>query len=200
MKKGTMILLIVLLVIIILIGGIIGRYNKMVKMKQEVKNKWSDVENQYQRRFDLIPNLVETVKGYQIHEQQTLIAVTEARAKVGGVTQISKDVINDPQAFAKFQEAQAGLQGALQRLMVVVEQYPNLKANENFLALQSQLEGTENRIAVSRMDYNDAAKRFNQIIVTFPNNVLAGMFNLKEVQFFQATTGADTAPKVNFGK
>jgi LemA protein len=200
MKKGTMVLLIVLLVIIILVGGIIGRYNKMVKMRQEVKNKWADVENQYQRRYDLIPNLVETVKGYASHERETLIAVTEARAKVGGVTQISKDMVNDPQAFQKFQEAQAGLAGALQRLMVVVERYPDLKANQNFLALQSQLEGTENRIAVARMDYNDAAKSFNQIIVTFPNNVLAGMFNLKEVQFFQATSGADTAPKVNFGK
>jgi LemA protein len=116
------------------------------------------------------------------------------------MSQMSSDLINDPQAFARFQQAQAGLQGALQRLMVVVEKYPDLKANQNFMALQSQLEGTENRIAVARMDYNDVARGFNQMIVTFPNNVFAGMFNIHPVQYFQSTAGANVAPRVNFGK
>ncbi|MBN2829783.1 MAG: LemA family protein [Candidatus Cloacimonetes bacterium] len=197
MKKSTIIIIVIVAVILLFIGSFVSRYNQMVKAKVEVENQWSQVENQYQRRFDLIPNLVETVKGYAAHESETLIAVTEARSKVGGVVNAG-NVINDPQAFAKFQEMQAGLSGALQRLMVVVERYPDLKANQNFLALQSQLEGTENRISVARRDFNEASKRYNQMIVTFPNNILAGMFNLTKLEFFQATTGAEEAPKVQF--
>jgi len=198
MKKTVVIFLVFILLIIMVFGWVVGRYNKMQKAKVEVQNAWSQVENQYQRRFDLIPNLVETVKGAANFEKSTLTAVTEARAKVGGVMNISKDVLNDPAAFQKFQQAQQGLTGALQRLMVVVEKYPDLKANQNFLALQSQLEGTENRITVARQDYNNVAKSFNQTLVVFPNNVLAGMFNIKTAEFFQATQGAETAPRVNF--
>jgi LemA protein len=197
MKKGTIIILVIVAILVIFVSSFVSRYNGMVKAKVEVENQWSQVENQYQRRFDLIPNLVETVKGYAAHESETLIAVTEARSKVGGVVNAG-NVISDPKAFAKFQEMQASLSGALQRLMVVVEKYPDLKANQNFLALQSQLEGTENRISVARRDFNEASKLYNQMIVTFPNNILAGMFNLTKLEFFQATTGAEEAPKVQF--
>ncbi len=197
MKKSLIILLVIIGIIVLGILGFIGRYNSMVKAKVQVDNMWSQVENQYQRRYDLIPNLVETVKGYASHEKETLQAVTEARAKMGGTIDAG-NVINDPQAFAKFQQMQAGLSGALQRLMVVAERYPDLKANQNFLALQSQLEGTENRIAVARRDFNESANRFNQMIITFPNNVLAGMFNITKVEFFKATAQAQEAPKVKF--
>ena len=141
---------IVVILILIIYGSFAGTYNKMVKMEEGVKASWSQVENVYQRRFDLIPNLVETVKGYAAHESDTLTAVAEARASAGGVMKMSDELLNDPEAFARFQEAQSTLGGALQRLLVVTENYPELKANQNFLALQDQLEGTENRIAVER--------------------------------------------------
>ena len=189
---------VVILFIIIVILGLVGSYNNMVKLDEGVKEKWSQVENVYQRRYDLIPNLVETVKGYAKHEQETFITVTEARAKAGGTFNISEQVLNDPAMFQKFQQAQAGLSSALQRLMVVVEKYPDLKANQNFLALQDQLEGTENRIAVERKRFNEAARYYNTYIKQFPKMILANMFGFREKQYFKSAEGAEEAPKVEF--
>ena len=198
-KKGCLIAAaVVILFIIIVIASLIGSYNNMVKLDEGVKEKWSQVENVYQRRYDLIPNLVETVKGYAKHEQETFITVTEARAKAGGTFNISEQVLNDPAMFQKFQQAQAGLSSALQRLMVVVEKYPELKANQNFLALQDQLEGTENRIAVERKRFNEAARYYNTYIKQFPKMILANMFGFKEKQYFKSAEGAQEAPKVEF--
>ena len=189
---------VIILFVIIVISSLVGSYNNMVKLDEGVKEKWSQVENVYQRRYDLIPNLVETVKGYAKHEQETFTQVTEARAKAGGTFNISEQVLNDPAMFQKFQQAQAGLSGALQRLMVVVEKYPELKANQNFLALQDQLEGTENRIAVERKRFNEAARYYNTYIKQFPKMILANMFGFKEKQYFKSTEGAEEAPKVEF--
>lgn len=187
-----------ILLIIIVISSLVGSYNNMVKLDEGVKEKWSQVENVYQRRYDLIHNLVETVKGYAKHEQETFTQVTEARAKAGGTFNISEQVLNDPAMFQKFQQAQAGLSGALQRLMVVVEKYPELKANQNFLALQDQLEGTENRIAVERKRFIEAARYYNTYIKQFPKIILANMFGFKEKQYFQSAEGSEEAPKVEF--
>jgi len=183
---------------IILVSYGIGSYNSMVKLEESVKEKWSQVENVYQRRLDLIPNLVETVKGYAAHEKETFQAVTEARAKAGGSVNISGQALNDPQAFQQFQQAQSSLSGALSRLMVVVEKYPELKANQNFLSLQSQLEGTENRIAVERRRFNETARQFNTYIKQFPKVIIANMSGFKEKPYFAAQEGADTAPRVKF--
>jgi LemA protein len=173
-------------------------YNTMQANEEAVIAAWGDVEASYQRRADLIPNLVEVVKGYAKHEADTLKAVTEARAKVGSV-QASKELINDPQAFAKFQQAQGELSGALSRLMVVVEKYPDLKANQNFLDLQNQLEGTENRINVARVRYNKAVQEFNTSIRTFPNSLTNSlMLHLARKEPFKAEEGAKVAPKVKF--
>ena len=161
-----------------------------------MKEAWSKVQSQYQRRADLIPNLVNTVKGAADFEKSTLTEVVQARANATSV-KIDPTKLTESNVAA-YQKAQDGLSSALSRLMVVVEKYPDLKANQNFLALQSQLEGTENRITVARQDYNNVAKSFNQTLVVFPNNVLAGMFNIKTAEFFQATQGAETAPRVNF--
>ncbi len=198
-KKGCLIAIgIVVILIIITISNIIGTYNNMVKLDEGVKEKWSQVENVYQRRYDLIPNLVNTVKGYAAHEKETFTAVTEARAKAGGTFNISDQVLNDPAMFQKFQQAQSSLGGALQRLMVVMEKYPDLKANQNFLALQDQLEGTENRIAVERKRFNEAARYYNTYIKMFPKVILANMFGFNEKQYFKSTEGAEEAPKVEF--
>jgi LemA protein len=173
-------------------------YNTMQANEEAVFAAWGDVEASYQRRADLIPNLVEVVKGYAKHEAETLTAVTEARAKVGSM-QVSKQLINDPQAFAKFQQAQGELSGALSRLMVVVEKYPDLKANQNFLDLQNQLEGTENRINVARVRYNKAVQEFNTSIRTFPNSLTNSlMLHLTRKEPFKAEEGAKVAPKVKF--
>lgn len=173
-------------------------YNTMQANEEGVFAAWGDVEASYQRRADLIPNLVEVVKGYAKHEADTLKAVTEARAKVGSM-QISKQMINDPQAFQKFQQAQGELSGALSRLMVVVEKYPDLKANQNFLDLQNQLEGTENRINVARVRYNKAVQVFNTSIRTFPNSMTNSMLlHLARKEPFKAEEGAKVAPKVKF--
>lgn len=189
---------IIIVIALILYFYGVGIYNKMVTLDEGVKEKWSQVENVYQRRFDLIPNLVETVKGYAEHEQETFAMVTEARAKAGGTFNISEEVLNDPAMFAKFQEAQSGLGSALQRLLVVMENYPELKANQNFLALQDQLEGTENRIATERKRFNETARLYNTFIKQFPRVILANMFGFTEKQYFQATEGADIAPQVEF--
>lgn len=204
MKQGTKILLGVLLgivLIVLIIGGwIVGRYNKIQKEKIVVETAWGQVENVYQSRYDLIPNLVNTVKGAANFEQETLTAVTEARAKMGGQTTLTKEALTDPTAMANFQNAQAGLSSALSRLMVVVEKYPDLKANQNFRDLQVSLEGIEARIRTERMRYNQAVGSFNQLIVVFPNNIFAGMFNIKALQFFKADEAAQKAPQVDFSK
>jgi LemA protein len=187
------------ILVVLLAGWLFTSYNRMVKMDQGVQAQWSQVENQYQRRMDLIPNLVETVKGYASHEKETLTQVTEARAKMGGVIQPGQDVLKDPAAFKRFEEAQNSLSGALSRLMVVAERYPDLKANQNFLALQSQLEGTENRISVERMRFNETAQEYNTYIKKIPQVIFANMFGFRERPYFAAQTGAEQAPKVDFG-
>lgn len=175
-------------------------YNQMQANEEAVKAAWGDVEAAYQRRNDLIPNLVEVVKGYAKHESETLKAVTEARAKVGSV-QMSKDMLNDPKALSQFQQAQGGLSSALSRLMVVVEKYPDLKANQNFQDLQHQLEGTENRINVARTRFNKTVETFNVSIRTFPNSMTNSLLlHLKLKEAFKAEAGAEKAPKVDFSK
>lgn len=174
-------------------------YNTLVTMEEGVDGAWSQVENQYQRRADLIPNLVNTVKGYAGFEKSVLTEVTEARSKVGQ-TQLSADDLSDPVKFQQFQDAQDQLSGALSRLLVVVEAYPELKANENFLALQAQLEGTENRIAVERKRFNDAVQAYNTEIRSFPTLITAGLFGFKEKQYFKSKEGSDQVPEVNFNK
>lgn len=171
-------------------------YNGMVNEDENVNLQWGEVENQYQRRLDLIPNLVNVVKGYASHEKETLEGVIEARAKA---TQTTIDPSNmTEEQLANFQKAQDGLSGALNRLMVVVEKYPELKANENFLQLQAQLEGTENRITVARKSYNDAATIYNKLVRRFPNNMLAGIFGFSVRPQFKAQEGAESAPTVQF--
>jgi LemA protein len=187
----------VLIGIIMLIYGT-SVYNKMVRFDEGVKEKWSQVENVYQRRFDLIPNLVETVKGYAAHEKETFLSVTEARAKAGGTLSIPGQALSNPQMFEQFQQAQGALTSALQRLMVVVERYPELKANQNFLALQDQLEGTENRIAVERKRFNEAARDYNTYIKQFPRVIIAGISGFRERPYFKAQESASQAPKVKF--
>ncbi len=173
-------------------------YNTMQANEEAVIAAWGNVESSYQRRADLIPNLVEVVKGYAKHEADTLKAVTEARAKVGSI-QVSKDLLANPQAFEKFQQAQGELSGALSRLMVVVEKYPDLKANQNFLDLQNQLEGTENRINVARVRYNKSVQLFNTSIRTVPNSMTNSMLlHLSRKEPFKAEEGAKVAPKVKF--
>lgn len=173
-------------------------YNVMQANEEAVKAAWGDVEAAYQRRNDLIPNLVEVVKAYAKHERETFIAVTEARAKVGTV-KMSKDMLDNPNAFAQFQEAQSAMGSALSRLMVVVERYPDLKANQNFQDLQHQLEGTENRINVARTRYNQAVATFNTSVRIFPNNITNSLLlHLKQKEPFKAEAGAEKAPKVKF--
>jgi LemA protein len=173
-------------------------YNTMQKNEEAVKAAWGNVEASYQRRNDLIPNLVETVKAYAKYEGETLKAVTEARAKVGTV-QVSKDMVGNPQAMAQFQQAQSGLSSALSRLMVVVEKYPDLKANQNFLDLQNQLEGSENRINVERTRYNKAVQDFNTSIRIFPNSLTNSLLlHLTPKEVFKAEAGAEKAPAVKF--
>lgn len=200
MKKGLIALLVVVLLVIMAAGWFIGRYNTIQKEKVSVENAWAQVQNVYQTRYDLVPNLVQTVQGAANFEKSTLTQVTEARAKMGGSVNLPPEALTDPQAFQNFQANQAGLSSALSRLMVVVERYPELKSNQNFLQFQAQLEGIENRIRTERMRYNDSAKLFNQLIVTFPNNIIANFINVKAFQFFQADTAAQSAPKVEFSK
>jgi LemA protein len=182
------------IVILIVISGL----NKVVTLDETVAASWAQVENQYQRRFDLIPNLVETVKGVAGFEKDTYIAVTEARSKVGEI-KITPEMLSDPDAFQQFQAAQDGLSGALSRLLVTVENYPQLKASENFKTLQSQLEGTENRIAVERRRYNETARVFNTYIRKIPGMLWAGMRGLSTPkEYFEAATGSEQAPAVKF--
>lgn len=196
MKKGLVTLIIIAAIII---GGFLwvkGAYNNMVTEDENVQNAWAQVENVYQRRADLIPNLVATVKGYAEHESATLENVIAARAKA---TQMTVDPANlSEEAIAKFNEAQGELSTALGRLLLIQENYPDLKANQQFSELQAQLEGTENRIATERMKFNDAAKVYNTMIRKFPDNIIASIFGFEKKGYFEAQTGAETAPKVEF--
>jgi LemA protein len=191
MKKGliiaAVILGVILLFVLIAAGWLRSTYNNMVVMQEQVNTSWAQVQTVLQRRYDLIPNLVETVKGYASHEERVLTAVTEARAKVGGAATPADRI-----------KAEGDLSNALSRLMVVVEAYPNLKANQNFIALQDQLEGTENRIAVERQRYNETVRIYNQFIRQFPQNMIAGMFGFERKPFFEAPGAAQEAPKVQF--
>ena len=187
----------IILVVILLYTSIKGTYNKMVSKDEAVKSQWGTVESAYQRRMDLIPNLVNTVKGYADFEKTTLTQVIEARAKATQVN-IKPDNLN-AESMKQFQAAQGELSGALSRLLVTVEQYPNLKANENFLDLQKQLEGTENRIAVERRKFNEMVQDYNSFIRQFPKNIWASLFGFEKKAYFEAEEGAEKAPKVNFG-
>ena len=198
MNKGGIGIVLLSIVGVLAVIGLMfaGSYNGLVRLEESVNSAWSQVENVYQRRLDLIPNLVETVKGYAGHENSTLVAVTEARSRVAG--SVSSDVVNDPAKFQKFQESQAALGGALSRLLVVAEQYPDLKANQNFLELQAQLEGTENRISVQRGRYNETAQNFNTKLRQFPTNILGRLLGFRLKEYFKADATAQTAPKVAF--
>ena len=196
MKKGLKTIIIIAIIAVVIYLWFKSGYNAMVEKQETVQAQWAQVENVYQRRADLIPNLVATVKGYAEHEQGTLTAVIEARAKATGVTIDPTNIT--PEQLEQCQAAQDQLSGALSRLLVSVEAYPELKANENFLALQSQLEGTENRIAVERQKFNDTAKDYNQYIRKFPRNIIASLFDFEKVGYFKAQAGAETAPKVEF--
>ena len=192
-NKGMVITLAVIAVIAL---WSISAYNGMVGMDEGVQGKWADVETQYQRRSDLIPNLVNTVKGYAAHEKETLAAVVQARSEA---TSVKIDPTNmTAEQMAQYQQAQNGVSSALGKLLVVVEKYPDLEANQNFLELQAQLEGTENRITVARRNFNEAAKEYNTAIRRFPKNILAGMFGFEKKAYFEAEQGAEKAPQVEF--
>ncbi|WP_207512587.1 LemA family protein [Longitalea luteola] len=196
MKSRNLIIIVVLAGILILGGCGCGGYNKMVNLDENVKTKWNNVQSDYQRRADLIPNLVSTVKGAANFEQTTLTNVIEARAKATSVNVNADDL--SPEKIQQFQQAQSQLGGALSRLLVVAEQYPQLQATQNFKDLQAQLEGTENRIKVSRNDFNASVQEYNSVVRRFPNNLFAGMFGFKVKQGFTAEAGAEKAPKVEF--
>lgn len=196
MKKGYIVLIVIAVVILSIFFWFRSSYNGMVRMSETVSSQWSNVENQYQRRLDLIPNLVNTVKGYAAHEQKTLEDVVNARAKATQ-TQINFDQL-DEAALRKVNNIQGELSSALSRLMAISESYPDLKANQNFLELQAQLEGTENRIAVERRKFNETVKEYNAYIRQFPKNIIAGMFGFVPKPYFEATVGAENAPKVEF--
>ena len=196
MKKSYIVLAIIIIIAIGIFAWFQGSYNQMVTKSENISSQWSNVENQYQRRSDLIPNLVSTVKGYAEHEQNTLTQVVEARAKATQM-QINFDQL-DEKTLQKFNNMQGELSSALSRLMAISEQYPNLKANENFRDLQAQLEGTENRIAVERRKFNEEVKGYNAYIRSFPKNILAGMFGFMPKPYFEAVSGAEKAPEVKF--
>jgi len=196
MSRSTIVLLAVLgFLVLVLLWGV-GRYNNLVSLDEGATGQWANVESAYQRRSDLIPNLVNTVKGYANFERETLEAVVNARAKA---TSVTVDPANlSPEKLAAFQQAQAGVGSALGRLLVTVEKYPDLKANQNFLDLQKQLEGTENRIKVERDRFNEAVKGYNVAVKRFPGNIIAGMTGFESTGYFEAESGAEKAPDVNF--
>ena len=188
--------IIVIVVLVVLIGYGVSSYNSMVTQEEKVGTAWSNVENQYQRRSDLIPNLVNTVKGYAAHEKETFDAVVSYRAKA---TQMSIDIDDlTPEKLAAYQRAQGEIGSALGRLLAVTENYPDLKANENFKELQAQLEGTENRISVERRKFNETAREYNTAIRRFPKNIFAGIFGFEKRPYFEAEEGANQAPEVKF--
>lgn len=196
MKKSTITLLIIVAVLAFIGLRLVSIYNGLVTLDEETNGKWAQVESAYQRRADLIPNLVNTVKGYAEFEQETLTGVIEARSKATGVT-VNADNLT-PEAIANFQAAQGQLSGALSRLLVSVERYPELKANQNFLALQSQLEGTENRIKIERDRFNESIKSYNSTIRKFPKNLIASSFGFEKKGYFEADSGSEKAPEVSF--
>ena len=196
MKKSTISLLVVAGILIALVSWVIGAYNGLVTLDEETNGKWAQVESAYQRRADLIPNLVNTVKGYAEFEQETLTGVIEARAKATGINVDANNL--SPEAIAKFQAAQSQLSGSLSRLLVTVERYPDLKANQNFLGLQSQLEGTENRIKIERDRFNVSVKDFNATIRKFPKTIIASSFGFEKKGYFEADAGSEKAPEVQF--
>ena len=190
---------IVLGVLLLLVLWLVGAYNGFVRLNEGVATAWSQVENQYQRRFDLVPNLVETVKGIAQQEQSVFLGVTQARAQVGQLT-VTPELLSNPQAFARFEAAQDSLSSALSRLLAVAENYPQIKSNENFLALQSQLEGTENRIATERMRFNEAVQLYNIRAKAIPGRWLVGVFGFDSAKaLFKAVEGAAVPVRVNFG-
>jgi LemA protein len=195
-KKSWIVIAVIVLLVIIMYTSIKGTYNKMVTLDETVTSQWAQVENVYQRRADLIPNLVATVKGYAEHERETFEAVTLARSKATGVT-IDPTNLNEA-SMAQFQAAQDQLSSALSKLLVVVEKYPDLKANQNFLDLQTQLERTENRITVERMNFNTKAQEYNSYIRSFPKNIYASLFGFEKKAYFAAQEGAEKAPEVKF--
>lgn len=196
MKKKWIVLIVVVVLLLIGYSSIKGTYNTMVQRDESINTSWAQVENQYQRRADLIPNLVNTVKGYADFEQETLTGVIEARAKATSVTVDPSNL--SPEAIANFEQAQQGLSSALSRLLVTVERYPDLKASTQFQQLQVQLEGTENRISVERRNFNDVVQGYNTYIRSFPKNLYANMFGFEKKGYFQATAGSEKAPEVNF--
>lgn len=195
MKKNKGLIITVVVIALVALWGI-SSYNGLVSMDENVSNQWANVETQYQRRSDLIPNLVNTVKGYAKHESETLESVMAARSQA---TQVKIDPSNcTPQQLAAYQKAQGDVTTALGKLLAITENYPDLKANQNFLELQSQLEGTENRINVARKDFNDTAKKYNTSLRRFPRNIIASMFGFEKRAYFEAEAGAEKAPKVEF--
>lgn len=196
MKSRNLVIIVIVAVVLLLGGCGCSGYNNMVSLDENVKAKWANVQSDYQRRADLIPNLVNTVKGAANFEQETLTQVIEARSKATQVN-INPGELT-PENIERFQQAQGELSGALSRLLVTVERYPELKANQNFLDLQKQLEGTENRIKVARNDFNTSVQSYNQVVRRFPNNLFAGMFGFAVKQPFQAEAGAEQAPNVQF--
>jgi LemA protein len=197
MKTALIVLGVIVLILVIGVASLVGVYNGFVAADQAVSEKWAQVQNVYQRRADLIPNLVETVKGFAAQEKTVLEAVTQARASASGI-KATPELLNDPAAFKRFQDAQNQLGGALSRLLVTVERYPELKSNQNFLALQSQLEGTENRITVERQRFNEAVREYNTKIKLMPGALVARVMGFKEKAFFESTPGSEMAPKVKF--
>jgi len=196
MKKWLLPLILIAAIAFWAYGKGTGFYNTAINLKEDATSQWAKVESSYQRRADLIPNIVSTVKGYAAHEKETLEGVIKARAEATKTTINAGDLT--PEKMAAFQKAQSGLSGALSKLMVVVERYPDLKANQNFLELQSQLEGTENRINVERNRFNDTVKPYNKLLKVFPNFIFAKWFNLNEMSYFEADAGSEKAPKVEF--
>jgi len=197
MRTGLVVVAVIVLIVVLGFATLFGVYNGFVAADQAVSEKWAQVQNVYQRRADLIPNLVETVKGFAAQEKSVLEAVTQARASASSI-KATPELLNDPAAFKKFQDAQNQLSGALSRLLVTVERYPELKSNANFLALQSQLEGTENRITVERQRFNEAVRDFNTKIKVMPGALVARLMGFKEKAFFEAAPGSETVPKVKF--
>ncbi|HZS33170.1 MAG TPA: LemA family protein [Methylomirabilota bacterium] len=197
MRAGLLVLAVAILAVLIGAGWVVSVNNELVARDQAVQAAWGQVQNVYQRRADLIPNLVETVKGFAAQERTVLEEVTRARASASGV-QLTPQALSDPEALRRFQEAQAQLGGALGRLLVVVERYPELKSNQNFLALQSQLEGTENRIAVERRRYNEAVREYNTAIRRYPAALVASFRGFREKAYFAATPGSEAAPQIKF--
>jgi LemA protein len=197
MKTVLIVLGVIVLILVIGLGSLVGVYNGFVTAEQGVNEKWAQVQNVYQRRADLIPNLVETVKGFAAQEKTVLEEVTRARASAGSI-KATPELLNDPANFKRFQDAQNQLGGALSRLLVTVERYPELKSNQNFLALQSQLEGTENRITVERMRFNEAVRDYNTRIKLMPGALVARVVGFDEKAFFEGAPGTETVPKVRF--